>query len=238
MQFTAKRNLIVVLIVFLAGILAGGRVINEERKEKETGLYSVQRVIDGDTFRLQDNQRVRIIGIDSPEKGGCYYNEARVALKNLIEGKNVRLDKDISEKYHYGRLLRHAVLVSAEANIIVGRYMVENGFARAVNSPPDNRYHFLLASAQNKAKRENKGLWQACPQDNKVNNLRERDTGPDNPNCIIKGNISEKGYGKTYLIPGCDNYNLVKIDQRKGEKYFCTEKEAQAAGFRKATNCP
>ena len=48
MQFTAKRNLIVVLIVFLAGILAGGRVINEERKEKETGRYSVKREIEGE----------------------------------------------------------------------------------------------------------------------------------------------------------------------------------------------
>jgi len=68
--------------------------------------------------------------------------------------------------------------------------------------------------------------------------LREKDSGPSDPECIIKGNISEKGYGKTYLIPGCDNYKNVKIDQRKGEKYFCTEEEAFEAGFRKATNCP
>ena len=82
-------------------------------------------------------------------------------------------------------------------------------------------------------------MWGVCDYKEKNDtNLREQDSKPTNSECIIKGNISEKGYGKTYLIPGCDNYERVKIDIRKGEQYFCSEADAEAAGFRKATNCP
>jgi micrococcal nuclease len=56
--------------------------------------------------------------------------------------------------------------------------------------------------------------------------------------CVIKGNISDRGFGKIYFVPNCINYNRVKIDLKRGEKWFCTEEEAKEAGFRKATNCP
>lgn len=99
-----------------------------------------------------------------------------------------------------------------------------------------------MASAGEEARNEKRGLWGACDmpmsESEKANqNDREIDMPPPSPNCIIKGNISEKGYGKTYLVPGCDNYNNVKVDTRKGERYFCTEEEAVAEGFRKAENC-
>jgi len=65
----------------------------------------------------------------------------------------------------------------------------------------------------------------------------ETDDPPPNPDCVIKGNISEHGYGKTYFPPGCANYKRVKVDLEKGDMYFCTEEEAEAAGFEKAGSC-
>jgi hypothetical protein len=54
--------------------------------------------------------------------------------------------------------------------------------------------------------------------------------------CVIKGNISTKRE-KIYHLPGCASYNATKIDVSKGERMFCTEAEARAAGWRKAKNC-
>jgi len=121
---------------------------------------------------------------------------------------------------------------------LVNSHIVRLGYARAVASPPDNRYRDLLISAQEEALRENRGLWQACDYEDELSDRREKDDQPPGPDYIIKGNISTRGFGKTYLLPGCDNYKTVKIDFSKGERYFLTEADAVEAGFRKATNCP
>jgi len=199
----------------------------------------VLEVIDGDTFKIDNDQRVRILGINSPERGECYYNEAKEELKKLIEGKIVKLEKDIENVDKYGRLLRYVILEKeGENNLLINDYLVREGFAFDYHKSPNNKYHDLLVTARESAKKENKGLWQNCNYREAEENLRSQDEKPNNPDCVIKGNISEKGYGKTYLIPGCDNYNNVKIDTSRGEEFFCTETEAEKAGFRKATNCP
>lgn len=230
-------------VIFLTGILAGGKLIapkilpsfsnNEE-------VYTVTSVIDGDTFHISKETRVRLMGINSPDKGECYYEQAKQALKKLIEGRQVKLEKDITDKDDYGRWLRYAVLqIPGEDNILLNDYLVRNGYAFDTPIPPDKYYRELLSSAEEQAKRNKLGLWLECDfPENNDSAAREIDSGPTDAQCIIKGNISEKGFGKTYLMPGCDNYLNVKVDIRKGEQYFCTEEEALEAGFRKATNCP
>jgi len=219
-----------------------GYKLVKQSNNYDNQLQEVVEVVDGDTIKIKDNIRVRLLGIDSPEKGECYYEESREFLKEFLEGKTVNLEKDISGKDDYGRPLRYVILPSDDPeqdNILINDYIVRQGYAQAVSSPPDNRYRDLLSSAQDEAIRENRGLWKECEEYiREYEELREKNYEPTDPDCIIKGNISEKGYGKTYLIPGCDNYDRVKIDFRKGEQYFCTEKEAEAVGFRKATNCP
>ncbi|PIX92540.1 hypothetical protein CO134_03680 [Candidatus Kuenenbacteria bacterium CG_4_9_14_3_um_filter_39_14] len=248
MTYTKKRNIIVTAMIFLAGILAGGRLIapkilpqvSDGSAPNDAEVYTVTSVIDGDTFHISEAIRVRLMGINSPDKGECYYQQAKQALQELIEGKQVKLEKDITDKDDYGRWLRYAILQRpGEDNILLNDYLVRNGYAFDTPIPPDKHYRELLASAEEQAKRNKLGLWLACdfPEDNEAA-AREVDAGPTDAQCIIKGNISEKGFGKTYLIPGCDNYLNVKVDVRKGEQYFCTEEEALDAGFRKATNCP
>lgn len=55
--------------------------------------------------------------------------------------------------------------------------------------------------------------------------------------CVIKGNISSSKE-KIFHVPGCASYGATVIDVAKGERMFCTEAEARAAGWRKALNCP
>jgi len=242
-----KAKIIAALSALLLALGLGGYSIVKNTnlsKSFDNTLHIVERVIDGDTVEIEDGIRVRLIGINSPDEGECYFSEAKEFTKNLLEKKSVRLDKDISGEDEYGRLLRYVIIPSEMAgvdNTIANNEIIRNGYALRVQSPPDNRYRDLFATAEEEAKREKRGMWDACQSVNMeqtTTSEREIDTPPPSPECTIKGNISEKGYGKTYLVPGCDNYLKVKVDMRKGEQYFCNEEEAQKAGFRKADNCP
>lgn len=99
----------------------------------------VNRVIDGDTIEVKietDIQRVRLIGINTPEIGQPYAYEATEALKDLILFKKVRLEKDISETDKYGRLLRYVYVNTKGREIFVNEEMVRNGYAQVMTIPP------------------------------------------------------------------------------------------------------
>jgi len=220
-----------------------------EQPNFETREHRITSVIDGDTLKIKTGtlktRKVRLIGINAPEKGECYFDESKEALIQITESEIINIEKDISGLDKYNRLLRYIVAINddpEEDNIQVNYYMIRNGFAFYQSSSPDNRYRDLFITAQRQAKEDNLGLWKDCDYEEQVSEeaaaLREQSTKPTDPDCIIKGNISDAGYGKTYLLPGCDNYNRTIVDTRKGEAYFCTEQEALDAGFRKATNCP
>jgi micrococcal nuclease len=209
----------------------------------DVDLQTVSKVIDGDTFTILDGPKVRLIGIDAPDEKECYFASSTEYLKSLIENKKIKLEKDISGTDEYGRLLRYAIFPNpdvTEDSVLINERMVREGYAVRQQESPDNRYRDLFATAEAEAKKLEKGLWSACKvaSTTSANEEREIDLGPPFPECTVKGNISEKGYGKTYLVPGCDNYEKTKIDTRKGEQYFCFEDDAIEAGFRKAENCP
>lgn len=248
-----KKAIIAAVAALLAALGLGGYTIvkkSEYQKPAQYEEYIIERIIDGDTIKMasstMETDRIRLLSINAPELDECYGAEAKEALEKLIDGRTIKFEKDISGVDKFGRLLRYLIIVSEnpeEDNILANYYLIRNGYAFYYSNPPDNRYKEMLLSAEREAKKEKKGMWGECDYLNskeEQDNIEEReeDPGPADPDCIIKGNISEKGYGKTYLVPGCDNYNRVKIDPKKGEAYFCTEEEAQAAGFRKATNCP
>src|SRR3989338_9559907 len=240
MKYNQKRNIFVAIIIFLAGIFLGGRfLITKNQNPLPANHYQVSSVLDGDTLKIKDGQRVRLIGIDAPESGNCYYDASTRALKDLVENKTVRMEKDITDKDMYGRLLRYVILPNENGDdLLVNDYLTRQGFAKTSAVSPDTRYRDLLASAQQEAFKSKLGMWDKCGDELENQTKRELDSQPADPACVIKGNISEKGYGKTYLMPGCASYDSTKVDPRKGEQYFGTEEEATAAGFRRATNCP
>lgn len=131
-----------------------------------TSDATVKRVVDGDTIELTDGQKLRYIGIDTPETKdprravGCFGKEAALKNKELVEGKEVRLEKDVSETDKYGRLLRY---VWAQ-DLFVNEYLVKNGYAHASTYPPDVKYQNVFKQAEVYARENNLGLWSTCPQ--------------------------------------------------------------------------
>ncbi|MEX1997247.1 MAG: thermonuclease family protein [Candidatus Andersenbacteria bacterium] len=122
----------------------------------------VVRVIDGDTFEIEGGQTIRIITTDTPETVHpsqpveCMGKEASAKTKELIEGKTVRLEKDVSETDRYGRLLRYVYL---EDGRMLNEVLIQEGFANAVSHPPDVKYLDRLRAAEQSAKNNKWGLW-------------------------------------------------------------------------------
>lgn len=126
--------------------------------------FKVVKVIDGDTIELENGQKIRYIGMDAPEstiQNECFGKEAFSKNKELVEGKVVRLEKDVSETDRYGRLLRYVYL----GDVFVNEYLVREGYASSATFPPDVKYQDKFREAEVKAREEHKGLWNACPLD-------------------------------------------------------------------------
>lgn len=124
----------------------------------QSQVVSVAKVIDGDTIELTSGKRVRYIGIDAPEKDACFASESAKENKRLVEGKQVRLVKDVSETDSYGRLLRYVYVDS----LFVNKELVGKGFAKATPIKPDTGQAKVLFTTQEKAKETNQGLWKQC----------------------------------------------------------------------------
>lgn len=201
--------------------------------------YKVTKVIDGDTIEIDTGQRIRYIGIDTPETVDprrpvqCFGQEASNKNKELVEGKEIKLEKDVSETDKYGRLLRYIYLPAAESNtrdLFVNEYLIKEGYAHASSYPPDIKYQEQFNAAEKDAQENTRGLWNTCS----VNPLESASSiKSQQSDCLIKGNISSSGE-KIYHMPGQSYYDKTVIDTSRGEKWFCTEDKAQAAGWRKA----
>jgi len=120
----------------------------------------VTRVIDGDTIVIDTSQHVRYIGMNTPEieTGECYAAQASEINKNLVLGKTVKLEKDVSETDKYGRLLRFVYV----DDIFVDDYLVENGFAKIMTVPPDIDFKDQFLQSEEYAKKNKLGLWGKC----------------------------------------------------------------------------
>ena len=124
----------------------------------------VAKVVDGDTIVLQDGRTLRYIGIDTPETVDprksvqCFGEEAAAKNRQLVEGKDVRLEKDVSEVDRYGRLLRYVYV----GDLFVNDVLVREGYAYASAYPPDIKYQQQFMQAQLEATENKKGLWSVC----------------------------------------------------------------------------
>ena len=180
----------------------------------------VADVVDGDTFQLASGKRVRLLGVDAPEYDRCGGPEAKEKLSSLIKDKVVDLKEEHQEAY--GRSL---ALVYQNGRFVNQEIMREG---LGVPDYQKSSQRDILTRTYHQARDSKKGIFSLC-----------KETGsPPDPNCVIKGNIDKSTYEKFYHLPGCKQYGQVVIDKDIEEGYFCSEKEAQAAGFKKASGCP
>jgi endonuclease YncB( thermonuclease family) len=115
----------------------------------------VSEVVDGDTFRI-GVQSIRMIGINSPEIGEPCSLEAKEKLEDMIIGKEIRLEKDITEKDEYGRLLRYVYV----DNLFINAEMIRLGLARVEEIKPNVKYSDLFLETENKARKSSRCIWE------------------------------------------------------------------------------
>lgn len=123
--------------------------------KQPSGTVRVVEVIDGDTIVVEGGYHVRYIGIDSPEVDEFYYVEAKQMNMELLDGKEVRLEKDITDKDKYGRLLRYVYV----GDVFVNAEMVRQGCAWAMVYPPDTKYLVYFEAMEKEARQLKQGFW-------------------------------------------------------------------------------
>jgi micrococcal nuclease len=135
----------------------------------------VKRVVDGDTLQLESGEKVRLIGIDTPEmhESNKLHRDARqsgqdlkaiIALgreayaftEKLAEGKRVKLEFDAEKYDKYNRLLAYVYLTDG---IFINAKIVEEGYASLLTIPPNVRYADLFLKLYRQAREERRGLW-------------------------------------------------------------------------------
>jgi micrococcal nuclease len=137
-----------------------------------TEVARVVRITDGDTIRvLLDGQDrpLRYIGIDTPESVAPntpvepFALAATAANARLVQGREVVLEKDVSETDRFDRLLRYVWLAPPEGTdgawVFVNLELVRAGVAEARAYPPDTRYDDLLEAAESDARAARRGMW-------------------------------------------------------------------------------
>ena len=143
-------------LAVLSLALAAASLACASSRQREAGCV-VLRVADGDTFSCRDGRKVRLIGIDSPEREQPPFGgKAQQALRHMLPpGSAVRLEYDVAPTDQYGRVLAYVWLDST----LVNEAMIRDGWAVRYTVPPNVKYAYRLGQAQNEARTGSAGLW-------------------------------------------------------------------------------
>lgn len=165
------------------------------------------RAVDGDTIEVEiegESYKVRYIGIDTPELHhptkpvGYYAQEAYEKNRELVEGKTVFLEKDVSETDRYGRLLRYVYV----GDTFVNAYLVQYGYAQVSTYPPDVKYQEHFMELQREAREAGRGLW-----------------GPV---------LTPPSPGEVVIDPDCSQFDAPGNDhQNLNEEYVCFTNQSE-----------
>lgn len=200
------------------------------------GTFHVTRVIDGDTIEVNADTgrtfRVRLASIDAPEAGQPGARAAKTRLAELVLQKHIALD--IWGADNHRRVL--ACPVTSHMNVC--EVLLREGLVWVYRI---YREDAAIMALENKARSERLGLWQTddaiAPWDWRAKaHRRPKTTRPaptaSSEGCRIKGNISSNG--RIYHLPHQKYYARTRISPERGERFFCSEADARAAGWRKA----
>ena len=145
MRFYALK---IILTVFLALLLAS--------PAKAGNLHTVRKVIDGDTLRLVSGEKVRLIGVNAPEREESLGPMGIKCLKDILGGQKVRLEVGVEPRDKYGRLQAH---LYTKKGVYVNAELLRRGCAKlkVIGANVSNIYE--LVKAQEEARRAQVGLW-------------------------------------------------------------------------------
>lgn len=155
-------------ILLIWGLSVGGKIETWDRSTLKGSIprargsgdsikeVGVAKVLDGDTIETSLGERVRYIGINSPEKGEAFSSQATEFNKALVLGKNVSLEFDIQAKDRYGRTLAYVFVDNALVNIEI----LKKGLAVLQTVGPNVKYQDSFVKAQKEAYEKCFGIWQ------------------------------------------------------------------------------
>lgn len=219
-------------------------------------ITGTARISDGDTISIE-NTRIRLDGIDAPETDQVCINAAektyacgitaREALALLVHDRTVTCTGNEIDRYD------RRIMTCFVGETDINAAMVAGGWALAFR-----RYSHIYVGEEQIARTQQAGLWSGAfiapwdwrhrgPQTeilgavsvpiSSQQHLLPQPVASAIPTtgCQIKGNISRDGT-RIYHAPGQQDYDKTRITESRGERWFCTEDEAQAAGWRRARN--
>ena len=143
------------VLIVCALLVVGALLLLREFTLDSKETFEVSQIIDGDTIRLSSGEKVRLIGINTPEKGQPYYNEATEKLKELIGNSHITLKKDVEDKDRYGRLLRYVYVNDTFVNL----EMVRAGLATSYEFEPNVKHSSEFEDAEFEAREAGLGIW-------------------------------------------------------------------------------
>ncbi len=212
------------VLIFLAALLIAS--------PSQAGPSGSVRVIDGDTIDV-GGVRVRLHGIDAPEIGqtctnanGAVWECGRwVAQEARARWQGAHARCDMRDIDRYGRV----VAVCRIGGEDIGRALVRDGLAVAYR-----RFSMAYDLDEKAAVIAGRGLHgHDMQRPGEFRSNSAAGSGAADPACNIKGNISRDGT-RIYHVPGQYFYDRTRINTGKGERWFCSEAEARAAGWRRA----
>lgn len=206
--------------VFLIPSILFNIFLYQKSQKQDTGIL-VLEVLDGDTLLLEREVRLRLREIDAPEVALCGGVEAKKVLTDLVKGKRITLAEQIID--NWGRPMALVYL----GNTLVNLEMITSGWARHHSDKTTQQQ--VMQEAYEQIQEEKKGIFSS---------LCHQLENPDNQKCNIKANIDKNSDRRNYYFPGCPQYKTTIVELDTGEGWFCSEKEAAAAGFTRAKNCP
>ena len=211
--------------------------VEETETEEEFKEVICTRVIDGDTIEIKDDTgktfKVRYIGIDTPENGDNYFEEAKEANEKLVLNETIKMYKDVSETDKYGRLLRYIYI----GDIFVNAYLVENGFAMASTYPPDVEYSDYFAELQNTAQSKGLGFWGIEIVETTTTETTATETTVTETTETteqVSGPFVGSKNSDVYHYPDCSSAKQIK---EANKIWFNSVEEAKAAGYRPCKKC-
>ena len=166
MRYSGLKIIILAGLFFMSGSLSGF---------SQNDALTVTRAVDGDTLQLSNGEKVRLIGVDTPESSNNSKlrrdakrtgqdakeiikmgKEAAAFTRDLVQGKNVRLEFDVQKRDKYGRLLAYAFL---EDGTFVNAEIMKAGYAQVMTIPPNVKYQELFLKLEREARESKRGLW-------------------------------------------------------------------------------
>ena len=153
-----KKRLVLPLLIFsvLLNVFLVLKSPGEQDKKEEL-QGTVVRVIDGDTFDLEGEVRIRLAGVEAPEyPKGCLSNQAKERLEELILGKEVEIE--VIEKDNFGRQIGFIRV----GDVFIDKILVEEGLARVVlySKRKKLKHQDEFIQAEREAKEKNLGIWE------------------------------------------------------------------------------